>query len=107
MIMRAMEPHVPWAELKEILAQMLDALDEFDCLRARDLLIRTVTEYRPETSIQDLVWLQAQQGEPEPANVTHIRAHRARTARLAANSTNVAVDHGEGGAALAEQQQLQ
>ena len=27
MIMRAMEHHVPWSELKEILAEMLDALD--------------------------------------------------------------------------------
>lgn len=103
MIMRAMEPHLPWPELKEILAQMLDALDEFDCLRARELLMRTVTEYRPDSSLQDLVWLQSQQVEPELANVTHIRAHRTRTARLAATSPNAIVDHGDGGAALGEQ----
>jgi FlaA1/EpsC-like NDP-sugar epimerase len=105
MIMRAMEPHVAWAELKETLGEMLDALDVFDCVRARELLIRTVTEYRPDSSIQDHVWLQSQQGGL--ANVTHIHAHRARTVRLAATSTNVAVEHGESDAGLGEQQHLQ
>jgi FlaA1/EpsC-like NDP-sugar epimerase len=81
MIMRAMEPHVAWSELKDILGEMLDALDDFDCARARELLMRTVTEYRPESGIQDLVWVQAQKNEPEPPNVTHIRAHRVRAAR--------------------------
>jgi FlaA1/EpsC-like NDP-sugar epimerase len=101
MIMRAMEPHLPWPELKEILAEMLAALDEFDCLRARELLIRTVIEYRPDSGIQDLVWLQSQQqGEPDLANVTHIHTHRSRPARAGA-----AVD---GAVALLEhQQQLQ
>ena len=107
MIMRAMEPQLAWADLKEILAQMLAALDEFDCMRARELLMRTVGEYRPDSSIQDLVWLQSQQGEPELANVTHIRAHRARAARLAASPPGVAVDHGEGASGLAEHQLLQ
>jgi FlaA1/EpsC-like NDP-sugar epimerase len=83
MIMRAMEPHMPWPELKEILAEMLDALDGFDCQRARELLMRTVTEYRPESGIQDLVWLQTQQSEPEHTKVTHIRAHRPRLSRVA------------------------
>ncbi len=87
MIMRAMEPHLQWAELKEILGEMLDALDDFDCPRARELLMRTVTEYRPESGIQDLVWLQAQQSGPEHTNVTHIRAHRARTARTPVATT--------------------
>jgi FlaA1/EpsC-like NDP-sugar epimerase len=81
MIMRAMEPHVAWSELKDILGEMLDALDDFDCARARELLMRTVREYRPESGIQDLVWVQAQKNEPEPPNVTHIRAHRVRAAR--------------------------
>jgi FlaA1/EpsC-like NDP-sugar epimerase len=108
MIMRAMEHHVPWPELKEILAEMLDALDGFDCSRARELLIRTVTEYRPDSGIQDLVWLQAQQGEPELANVTHIDAHRGRTPRTVTNPTNVALDHGNDTPALSEpHQQLQ
>jgi FlaA1/EpsC-like NDP-sugar epimerase len=77
MIMCAMEPHLPWAELKEILGELLGALDAFDCQRARELLIRTVSEYRPQSGIQDLVWQQSQAG---PANVTHIRTARARSA---------------------------
>ena len=106
MIMRAMEPHVAWPELKEILAEMLDALDRFDCLHARELLIRTVTEYRPDSGIQDLVWLQSQQGEPGVANVTHIHAHRVRTTRAAPATTSVAVDHNDDVPAVNEQQQL-
>ena len=62
MIMRAMEPSLHWAELKEILVEMLDALDVFDCQHARELLMRTVTEYRPATAIQDLVWLRVAAG---------------------------------------------
>jgi FlaA1/EpsC-like NDP-sugar epimerase len=78
MIMRAMEPHLPWSELKDILADMLRALDEFDCPRSRELLMRTVTEYRPASGIQDLVWQQSQQSEAGHANVTHIRTARTR-----------------------------
>jgi FlaA1/EpsC-like NDP-sugar epimerase len=108
MIMRAMEPHMPWPELKEILVEMLDALDEFDCQRARELLIRTVTEYRPESGIEDLVWLQAQRNEPERTNVTHIRAHRVRVVRTPAGvSPPVATLEHDDAVALAEQQLLQ
>jgi UDP-N-acetylglucosamine 4,6-dehydratase len=106
MIMRAMEPHLPWSELKEILAEMLEALDTFDCQHARELLMRTVNEYRPDSGLRDLVWLQTQQGEPERASVTHIHAHRGRTPRAAAGTTSVALDRGEATAAMTEQQQL-
>jgi len=81
MILRAMEPHLPWPELKDVLVELLDALDNFDCPSSRELLIRTVTEYRPVSGIQDLVWQQSQQGEPGHAKVTHIRGIRTRPAR--------------------------
>lgn len=85
MIMRAMEPHLPWVQLKEIFAQLVDALDELDCAQARELLMRTVTEYRPETAIQDLVWLEGQGDERQrTTNVTTLRAHRVRQLRGAA-----------------------
>jgi FlaA1/EpsC-like NDP-sugar epimerase len=73
MIMRAMEPCLHWSELKEILVEMLDALDAFDCPQARELLMRTVTEYRPATSLQDLVWLESQLSGPEHSNVAVLR----------------------------------
>jgi FlaA1/EpsC-like NDP-sugar epimerase len=92
MIMRAMEPHLPWPELREILVEMLDALNDFDCQRARELLIRTVSEYRPESDIQDLVWQQARQCEAGHANVTHIRAARARPARVPASAAGTDPD---------------
>jgi FlaA1/EpsC-like NDP-sugar epimerase len=84
MIMRAMEPSLHWSELKEILVEMLDALDVFDCQHARELLIRTVTEYRPATAIQDLVWRESQQAEREHPNVAVLRPIHSRPRRVAA-----------------------
>jgi FlaA1/EpsC-like NDP-sugar epimerase len=81
MIMRATEHHIPWLELKEILRELLAALDAFDCARARELLIETVAEYRPESSIQDLVWLRAREIEADPTKVTELRTHRMRALR--------------------------
>ncbi len=78
MIRRAVEHHIPWMQLRETLAELLDALDAFDCERARALLMQTVVEYRPESAIQDLVWLQEQQFEREPSNVTPLRPSRSR-----------------------------
>src|SRR5690606_18905510 len=72
MIMRATEHHLPWPQLKEVLLELLDALDTFDCVRARQLLMKTVAEYRPESPIQDLVWLRSQVVEAERGNVTSL-----------------------------------
>ena len=49
------------------LAQMLEALDEFDCDARARAADETVVEYRPESPIQDLVWL---------AGHTWVRAER-------------------------------
>jgi FlaA1/EpsC-like NDP-sugar epimerase len=80
MIMRAIEPHMPWAELSAILSEMLEALDNFDCGRARAMLMRTVSEYRPESGIQDLVWLQAQQNDLDATNIRRWNGTRMRAA---------------------------
>ena len=84
MIMRATEHRLPWALLREKLMQLLDALDEFDCDRARSLLVDVVEEYRPESSIQDLVWMQAPAADGERSNVTELRTHRLRAMRASA-----------------------
>lgn len=77
-IMRASEPYLPWPQLREVLAALLAALAAFDCETARELLMRTVAEYRPGCDIQDFVWMRNRQLEKERANVTDLRAHRAR-----------------------------
>jgi UDP-N-acetylglucosamine 4,6-dehydratase len=81
MIMRASEPCLPWQQLREILAALLDISDSFDCHAARELLMRTVAEYRPEGDIQDFVWLRSRQAERERARVTDMRTHRPRQAK--------------------------
>jgi hypothetical protein len=56
MIMRAMEHHLPWSKMQEILNDLLVALASFDCHRALALLSESVAEYRSGADIRDYVW---------------------------------------------------
>jgi FlaA1/EpsC-like NDP-sugar epimerase len=62
-IMRADEPYLPWSEVRGVLAGLRVALDAFDCETARELIMRTVAEYRPQGGIQDLVWREKRAGD--------------------------------------------
>jgi FlaA1/EpsC-like NDP-sugar epimerase len=56
MIMRAIEHHLPWARMQQILNEQLVALASFDCHRALALLTESVAEYQAEADIRDYVW---------------------------------------------------
>jgi FlaA1/EpsC-like NDP-sugar epimerase len=56
MIMRAMEHHLPWSRMQEILNDLLVALASFDCHRALALLTEAVAEYESGPDIRDFVW---------------------------------------------------
>jgi FlaA1/EpsC-like NDP-sugar epimerase len=56
MVMRAMEHHLPWPKLEEILNDLLVALASFDCQRALALLTGSVAEYQSSSDIRDYVW---------------------------------------------------
>jgi len=56
MIMRAMEHHLPWPKMQEILNELLVALASFDCQRALALLTEAVAEYQSGAEIRDYVW---------------------------------------------------
>jgi FlaA1/EpsC-like NDP-sugar epimerase len=56
MIMRAMEHHLPWPKMQEILNNLLVALASFDCDQALALLTQSVAEYRSSADIRDHVW---------------------------------------------------
>lgn len=86
MIMRASEPYMPWARLHEILTGLAAAVDAYDCDTARELILQTVAEYRPEVGVQDLVWQRKRNAERERANVTDLRTHRARPSKTAVAS---------------------
>ncbi len=81
MIMRATEHHIPWAQLKDTLSELVRALDSLDCSRARELLTETVMEYEPVSPLQDLVWVRNHETERERANVTDLRARRLRVVK--------------------------
>ncbi|HEV2218041.1 MAG TPA: polysaccharide biosynthesis protein, partial [Candidatus Dormibacteraeota bacterium] len=57
MVMRAMEHHVPWPKMQEILNDLLVALASFDCHRALALLSESVAEYQSGADIRDYVWM--------------------------------------------------
>jgi FlaA1/EpsC-like NDP-sugar epimerase len=79
MIMRATEHHLPWPEVAQVLDDLLQAIDSFDCNRARDLLMQTVVEYRPKEDVQDLVWTRKRHLiEHDHGKVTALAAHRAK-----------------------------
>jgi FlaA1/EpsC-like NDP-sugar epimerase len=56
MILRAIEHHIPWPRMQQILNEQLVALASFDCHRALTLLTESVAEYRAEVDIRDYVW---------------------------------------------------
>jgi FlaA1/EpsC-like NDP-sugar epimerase len=56
MIMRATEHAPGWEVVQGLLAEMLRALEKFDCERARQLLGQAVQEYKPAAEMHDLVW---------------------------------------------------
>ena len=64
MIMCANEDMLSWEVLKERLASLLDAVDEDDYARVRQLLRDTVSGYAPEGEIVDWIY---QQRRSEPS----------------------------------------
>ncbi|MGP5469750.1 polysaccharide biosynthesis protein [Pseudomonas helleri] len=58
MIMCANEDMLSWSELKQKLEQLLDAVDQDDYPRVRQLLRETVSGYSPEGEIVDWIHLQ-------------------------------------------------
>jgi FlaA1/EpsC-like NDP-sugar epimerase len=56
MIMRAIEHHLPWVKMQQLLNDMLVALASFDCHRALALLAESVAEYQADVDIRDHVW---------------------------------------------------
>jgi FlaA1/EpsC-like NDP-sugar epimerase len=79
MILRATEHSLPWHEVAQVLDELLQAIDSFDCSRARELLMQTVVEYRPKEDVQDLVWARKRYLiENDHGKVTALASHRAK-----------------------------
>jgi FlaA1/EpsC-like NDP-sugar epimerase len=77
MIMRAIEHHLPWPKMQEILNDLLVALASFDCHSALELLTSAVAEYQAHTDIRDYVWTRKAVPAHAPvANVADFAAKR-------------------------------
>lgn len=57
MIMRANEDHLPWEDFKAVLGELLQAVEQDDYDRVRQLLRQTVSGYAPEGEIVDWIHL--------------------------------------------------
>lgn len=55
MIMRANEDHLPWEDFKAVLSDLLQAVEQDDYDRVRQLLRQTVSGYAPEGEIVDWI----------------------------------------------------
>lgn len=55
MIMRSVEHSLRWEHVHGLLKELMDALQRYDCRRARELLLDAVSEYHPTPSVEDLV----------------------------------------------------
>jgi hypothetical protein len=85
MIMQATEHSLPWDAVEHYLAELLIAMQRFDCRRAREILDEVVAEYVPAPQIEDLVWSRRGPSQTLPADepkVTDIAAHRPRQGQL-------------------------
>ncbi|MEO8064301.1 MAG: nucleoside-diphosphate sugar epimerase/dehydratase [Pseudomonadota bacterium] len=60
-ILRAMEQSLTWEQMRNVLDNLAQCANRFDCERAREVLIHAVPEYRPTDRVQDHVWLQGGQ----------------------------------------------
>jgi UDP-N-acetylglucosamine 4,6-dehydratase len=56
MILRAMEHHLSWPKMEQILNDLLVALASFDCHHALELLSGAVAEYQADVDVRDYVW---------------------------------------------------
>jgi FlaA1/EpsC-like NDP-sugar epimerase len=78
-IMRAEEDFLPWDELKPLIDQLWQACQRLDCMKARDVLLRSVTGYSPTKEVEDLVWRHRNSGARATigSNVTPLDTRRA------------------------------
>jgi FlaA1/EpsC-like NDP-sugar epimerase len=78
MIMRAMEESLPWENVQGCVDELLEAVDAFDCQRARGILLEYVAGYTPGNGIDDLLWHEQNQDSAPPtgAVVTDLNTRR-------------------------------
>ena len=56
LIMRAKENMLTWDELKELLDELNNANDSFDHEKLRNLLIKIVPGFKPQSEISDILY---------------------------------------------------
>jgi Predicted nucleoside-diphosphate sugar epimerases len=81
MIMRALEPCIPWPKVEALLEQLMTALDELDVQGALTILSTAVREYSPSGQAVDLVWGRRESQRQLTSKVTSLEVRRAAAQR--------------------------
>jgi FlaA1/EpsC-like NDP-sugar epimerase len=77
MILRAMEPSLPWERVEELLQELLATMKEFDVQASREILLRSVQEYAPSSEVVDLVWCRLDSQRKLRSKVVSLEGRRA------------------------------
>ena len=77
MIMRAMEPSLPWERVEELLQELLATMKQFDVQASREILLRGVREYAPSSEVADLVWCRLESQRKLRSKIVSLEGRRA------------------------------
>jgi FlaA1/EpsC-like NDP-sugar epimerase len=81
MIMRALEPCLPWTRLESLLEELREDMNRLDVPATLDVLMGAVHEYAPGPRPADLVWARKEAQRETQAKVTSLEARRAVASR--------------------------
>jgi FlaA1/EpsC-like NDP-sugar epimerase len=81
MIMRALEPCLPWAQVESLLEELRADMNKLDVPATLGILMRAVHEYTPAPKSADLVWNRRQVQRETQAKVTQLDTRRAAASR--------------------------
>lgn len=77
MILRAEEDALPWQDVQSYLGFL--SKTQFDCQKARQVLLKAVAGYSPAGDVADVVWRRrSSNAQARPSKVADIRRHRAK-----------------------------
>jgi FlaA1/EpsC-like NDP-sugar epimerase len=76
MILRALEPCLPWARIESLLADLKASMAGLDVQGSLEILTRAVREYTPASRLSDLVWSHEESRRESRGKVASLAARR-------------------------------
>jgi FlaA1/EpsC-like NDP-sugar epimerase len=76
MILRALEPSLPWARIESLLMELKGSMASLDVQGSLEILSNAVREYSPASQLSDLVWSHEAARRQSRGKVTSLVARR-------------------------------